>query len=313
MTSRPLQVFCCMITPFDADGALDESAVELLGERIVEAGVGLALGTASPGEGHSLTPAETERLYAAGKRVAAGRVPVIAMGCEQRSAAEFAPYIRIAEQVGVDSVQLYQMELMHASKPGVDELERYFRTLLEGMTIPARLSTHQQNGYTTPIDLIDRLLHDYPHIVGIHCTTDIEYMRTLVEVVDGRADILLGGAQHLLPGLSFGAQGYLDSTGCLLAPRLNASVIDHYKAGRLDEMATAYHQITRLSGISRVQTPRFGTGSVRVCKAALRVLGLPGSTLRAPYLSLDEKAHSEVAEYLKAMMIPELEPLLAPV
>ena len=307
---RPLQVFCCMITPFDPDGRLDESAIEVLGERIVQAGVGLALGTASPGEGHSLTPAETERLYATGKRVAAGRVPAIAMGCEQRSAAEFAPFIRIAEQVGMDAVQLYQMELMHASKPGVDELERYFRTLLEGMTIPARLSTHQQNGYTTPIDLIDRLLHDYPHIEAIHCTTDIEYMRTLVDVVDGRADILLGGAQHLLPGLSFGATGYLDSTGALLAPRLNASVIEHYEAGRLDEMAMAYHQITRLSGISRVQKPSSGTGSVRVAKAAMSVLGLPGSTLRPPYLSLDDKAHQEVAEYLKAMMIPELESLV---
>ena len=135
-------------------------------------------------------------------------------------------------------------------------------------------------------------------------------MRTLVDVVDGRADILLGGAQHLLPGLSFGATGLSRQHRRLLAPRLNASVIEHYKAGRLDEMATAYHQITRLSGISRVQSPRSGTGSVRVCKAAMRVLGLPGSTLRPPYLSLDEKAHHEVAEYLKAMMIPELESLV---
>jgi 4-hydroxy-tetrahydrodipicolinate synthase len=311
MAQQPLFAFCCMITPFDTEGRLDEAAIELLAERIVDAGLGLALGTASPGEGHSLTPSETERLYAAGKRVAAGRVPVVAMGCEQRSAAEFVPFIRIAEQVGVDAVQLYQMELMHASKPGVAELERYFRTLLEGMTIPARLSTHQQNGYTTPIETIDRLLTDYPHIDAIHCTTDIDYMRRLVDVVDGRALILLGGAQHLLPGLSFGANGYLDSTGALLAPRLNASVIEHYKAGRLDEMAEAYHQITRLSGISRVQSPQSGTGSVRVAKAAMRVLGLPGWTLRPPYLSLDEKAHHETAEYLKAMKIPELESLLA--
>lgn len=309
MTRRPLQVFCCMVTPFDEQGRLDEAAIEVLGARIVDAGVGLALGTASPGEGHSLTPAETERLYTAGKRVAEGRVPVIAMGCEQRSAAEFAPLIRIAEQVGVDAMQLYQMELMHASRPSNDEIERYFRTLLESMTIPARLSTHEQNGYTTPIALIDRLLYDYPHIEAIHCTTNLDYMRTLIEVVDGRADVLLGGAHHLLPGLSFGARGFLDSTGCLLAPRLNASVIELYEAGRLDEMAAAYERMTRLTGISRVQSSRTGTGSVRVCKAALRVLGLPGFTLRAPYISLDEQAHQEIVEHLKILEIPELESL----
>ena len=70
-------------------------------------------------------------------------------------------------------------------------------------------------------------------------------------------------------------------------------------------------EITHLSGISRVQNARAGTGSVRVAKAAMRVLGLPGWTMRAPYLSLDEQAHRDVAEYLQSMKIPELEPLLA--
>lgn len=299
-----------MVTPFDPQGRLDESAVELLATRIVDAGVGLAMGTASPGEGHSLSSDETERLYGIGKKVAAGRVPVVAMGCEQRSAAEFAPLLRIAESVGVDAAQVYQMELMHAGLPSNDEIERYFRDLLEPMTIPARLSTHQQNGYLTPIDLIDRLLNDYPHIDGIHCTSSIEYMRLLAEVVDGRADILLGGGHHLLPGLSYGVQGYLDSTGCLLAPKLNASVIEHYNAGRLEEMAKAYHLVTKVTGVSGVQAKRSGTGSVRVAKAALKVLGLPGWAMRAPYLSLDDAAHSEIEDYLRALDVPELDALL---
>src|SRR5580658_4451497 len=116
-----------MITPFATDGSLDEEAVALHVNRLAEAGVGASLGTASPGEGHSLSLEETERFWGLAKEVAAGRVPVMAMGCEPRSASEFMPLIRIAESLQLDSVQLYSLDLGHGNHPAPKELEAYFR------------------------------------------------------------------------------------------------------------------------------------------------------------------------------------------
>src|ERR1700710_343441 len=64
---RPASTFCCTITPFNAEGELDEPAWRLLLGRLREAGIGAAIGTASPGEGHALSPAETETLYGIAK------------------------------------------------------------------------------------------------------------------------------------------------------------------------------------------------------------------------------------------------------
>ena len=58
--SRQLNAFTCTITPFDDTGALDEGAWEAMLRRIGGTGMGVYAGSASPGEGHSLTLAETE-------------------------------------------------------------------------------------------------------------------------------------------------------------------------------------------------------------------------------------------------------------
>src|SRR5438270_61021 len=116
--------FCCAITPFDDDGQLDEEALRFHMNRLANAGVGAYLGTASPGEGHTLSDAETERLYGIGKDSIAGRVPVRAMGAEPRTAQEFTRYIRIAESVGLDAVQLYSLDMGHGNRPTDEEQER---------------------------------------------------------------------------------------------------------------------------------------------------------------------------------------------
>src|SRR5579863_5337 len=153
--------FCCTITPFDADGRLDEQALRLLVDRLGAGGVGAFVGTSSPGEGFSLSLAETERLYGVAKEAMAGRQPVRAMGVEPHSADESWELIKIAQSVGLDAMQLYSLDLSHGNQPTPGELERFFRTNLERMTIPAVLSTHFMLGYVIPIDVLGRLVDGY--------------------------------------------------------------------------------------------------------------------------------------------------------
>ena len=301
-------VYCCLITPFDEHGGLDEQGLRVLVERQAAAGVGLALGTASPGEGHALSLHETERLFTVAMETAAGRVPVIAMGAEPRSAAELLRVVRVAEAAGLDAMQLYSVDIGHGNYPTDEELERYFRTLLEEMTIPARLSSHQAIGYTIPLPVVARLLGDYPKIEAIHCISDLTYLREIIRATSGRAEILVGGPHQVLTALALGGHGYLDSTCALLAPRLCASLIDRYRAGRLDETFRCYAKVMEITGINRwAGMRRSAGGTARLNKAALRVLGLPGWHLRPPYLPLDDEEHHWIAGTLKAMAIPELE------
>ena len=158
----------------------------------------------------------------------AGRQQVRVMGVEPHSVDETYQLIRIAESVGMDAMQLYCLDLGHGNQPMPAELELFFRTNLERMSIPAVLSTHFMLGYMIPIDMLGRLIDDYPHIIGVNCTTrDLDYLDAVLELADGRVDVHVGGPQLALAVLDRGGQGFL-CTEAILAPKSCGSVIRHH-------------------------------------------------------------------------------------
>jgi 4-hydroxy-tetrahydrodipicolinate synthase len=302
--TRTPSTLVCTVTPFDADGRLDEGALRRLIDRFGKAGVGTFLASSSPGEGFALSLDETERLFATAKETMAGRAPVRAMGIEPHNAGETLAILRIAESVGLDAMQLYCLDCSHGNRPTDAELERFFRTLLEQMSIPAVLSTHFLLGYMIPIDVLDRLLADYPHVIGINASTnDLGYLTRVTQLADGRADVHVGGPMHALSGLALGAQGFLSTEGAI-APRLCASVIEAFGRGDLAATFAAYRRLMKLSSINV-----WPGGSVRYIKTSLRILGQPGWHTRPPYLPLDESAHDDIRKGFDALRIAETEDL----
>jgi 4-hydroxy-tetrahydrodipicolinate synthase len=268
---------------------------------LAEGGVGAFVGTSSPGEAFSLTLKETERLYGVTKEAMAGRREVRAMGIEPHNADETFELIKVAESVGLDAMQLYCLDLGHANQPTPDELERFFRTNLDRMEIPAVLSTHFMLGYMIPIELLDRLLSDYPRIIGVNCTSpNVAYLRQVLQVADGRVDVHVGGPQQAVSALALGGQGFL-CTEAILAPRLCGSLTTEWASGDLERAFVTYERIMSISAINT-----WPGGSLRFTKSALRVLGLPGWHIRPPYLPLDDGAREQIRIEFDKLDIDEL-------
>jgi 4-hydroxy-tetrahydrodipicolinate synthase len=297
--------FACVITPFDSDGNLDEEAMASHLARIGRAGVGVYLGSSSPGEGYSLSMAEVERLYEIGHDVLKGVVPVRAMGVEPRSAEELIKYVQLAERCDLDAMQLYCVDMGHSNQPSDSELERYFRDILEAMHIPALISSHIFGGYAIPVPTIEILLRDYPHLVGINCTNpDIKYVARVIEVARDRAEVHVGGPMQALSALALGGQGFLSSEANLV-PGLCLAVVDGYSSEDFRATMESFDQLIRLHSVN--QSTR---GSARWTKAAMKVLGLPGWNFRPPMLPLKDFEVEQVAAELQTLELPELQELL---
>lgn len=285
--------YCVTVTCFDEQGGLDLAANADLFERLAAAGVGSFVGSASPGEGHSLTAGETEQLYALAKQAAQGRAPARAMGCEMRSAEAYIELVRIAERVGMDAMQIYSLDLGHANHPLPSEQERYFRTVLEAMSIPAIISSHVANGWVPSPELLGRLLDDYPHLRGFNVTNpDHGYVARVVAAADGRCEINVGGPMQAVTILAMGGTGFLCTEANLL-PELAAAVADSHNRGDLTARDAAYARLMQFFTLNR-----FGS-SVRYTKAALRVLGRGSGSLRPPYQPLDDATHEQIAAALR--------------
>ena len=295
MAARNRSVFAVTTTGFDAAGRLDAEHNRFIFDRLAAAGVGAYIGSASPGEGHSLSAAETEALFVLARDTMGTRAPARAMGAEPRSAEALLPTIRLAEQVGLDAMQLYSVDVAHGNSPNPAELERYFRTLLEAMTIPAVISSHVASGYLVPIEVADRLLADYRHLIGFNVTSpDMGYVKRFVQAVDGRADVHVGGPMQALNVLSFGGQGFL-CTEAMFIPEECSALVRAWESGDLAACAASYDRIMSLFALNR-----WPGGSLRFIKASFEALGWGGSGLRPPWLPLPAEQRAEVAAALRA-------------
>jgi 4-hydroxy-tetrahydrodipicolinate synthase len=296
--------FVISITPFTESGEVDWDATRAHWQRLKDAGIGVYVGGGGSGEGHALVDAEVDRLLELAAEELVGRVPTRAMGVEPRTAKQMIAFGRRVEGYGLDAMQVYSLDMGHLGIPRPAEQERYFRDVLEQITMPAVISTHFSVGYMVPVDLLCRLCDDHPSVIGINCSIgqDFTYLVRLLEEMPPHVEVHVGGPMHALSALAMGATGFLSSEGNLV-PGLAQSIVVHYGAGRYAEAADAYARLLEV----------FTLLSSRVAvKGLLRALGLPGGEPRPPRLLLvtDDDATAGIAR-LRAIGIPELEPSLA--
>ena len=290
------------LTPFTAEHRLDESALRRHLQRMASAGIGVYLGGSGSGEGYTLSMAEQQRVLEIGVEELSGRVPVRAMGVEPRTSAQMIDYGDLAADVGVDAMQCYSLDQGHGNRPSPKELDRYLCDVLDAARVPVVLSSHQAVGYLLPPSLVGSLLDRFDNVVGVNATSpDVSYLLRMIEAVDGRAEVHVGGPMLALTCLALGGQGYLSSDGNL-APRLCVSVVQRWNDGDFAGVTDAYHRLMRLFAATRDH------GGIIATKAALELLGLPGGWPRPPRLAVpDDRLPALRADMIDAIGLADIE------
>jgi dihydrodipicolinate synthase/N-acetylneuraminate lyase len=289
-----LPITAMSVTPFDAKERLDESALRRHVRHLAEGGVTICLGSYGSGEGHLLRRPEIQRLYAVAVDEVGGRAPICAGALGFTATDDVIEQALAAAEVGVDLVQI------HPPRPGpvgirplLPEIERYYRDVLEAVRTPIVLTNQVfMVGYALPVELIADLVRQYGQIASlIHTDRDPAALRVIAAAAGARVPVKVGVIGQLLDALEAGAQG----AACFeanLAPRLCASIPQHFAAAGREGARTAFERVMRLNAIlSRFQNPR----SV---KAAMQVAGLGGGPPRRPYLPLPAAEVAEIAQVI---------------
>jgi 4-hydroxy-tetrahydrodipicolinate synthase len=293
--------FVISITPFDADGKLDEPGFRGHLRRLGVSGIGVYVGGGGSGEGYTLDPYEAKRVMEIAAEELKGKTPVRAMGVEPRTARQMIEFLELARASGVEAAQVYSLDVGHAHVPTTEELDTYFAEVLEALEFPVVLSTHQSVGYRISSDLIVDLARRYRHIIGINCThPDLGYLAAVIDGLGGRIPVHVGGPMQGLTAFALGGQGYLSSEGNL-APRLCVRVVDCYRKGDMEGMMEAFGKVIRLS------SALYGNGGIRVTKAVLNHFDLPGGYPRKPRLPVRDERLSRALDAVEALGIAGIE------
>jgi 4-hydroxy-tetrahydrodipicolinate synthase len=300
MRQRSRSVWVPSIHPFNADSSLDEGGFRVHLQRLANAGLNVLVANEGSGESFTFSDAEMARVMEIAKEELHGKVIVSGMGRMVRKASDMIEFVRLVEEIGLDCVQIYALEMGHGLTPSVAEQERYLRDVLEHTHIPTVLSLHRHAGYSYPVDLLDRIVDDYPQIVGAIVTTnDVLYLWEVLEVLGERIEVHTH-TWNAMTNLALGGDAFA-APEANLAPRLCASVMEHYTAGRYTEAEAAFLRVVRLWSICGKY------GSARGTKAALEILGLPAGPVRLPRLGVNDDERATIARALDELGVRESE------
>jgi 4-hydroxy-tetrahydrodipicolinate synthase len=154
-----------LVTPFRADGAIDEQALYSLAQWQIESGIDWLVACGTTAETPTLNDEEWLQVIRIVAEAAAGRVPVWA-GCTHNSTREAVQRTRIAAQVpGVTAILSANP---YYNKPGQEGQYQHFRAVAQSVKLPVILyNIPGRTGTNLEPATVLRLVEDTPNIVGV--------------------------------------------------------------------------------------------------------------------------------------------------
>src|SRR5205085_5766707 len=133
MTKKPFQgTGTAMVTPFKADGSVDEKALRRFVDFQIDGGVDMLLPCGTTGEGATLDADETDRVVEIVIEQSKRRVPVI-VGAGSNSTAKAVQITKRVKKLGADGVLSVGP---YYNKPTQQGYYEHFRAIAEAEDIP---------------------------------------------------------------------------------------------------------------------------------------------------------------------------------
>ena len=280
-----------LVTPFTADGGLDEQAVTRLARRQIDAGVHFLVPCGTTGESPTLTPAEKLRVVELVAAAAAGRAPVLAGagGYDTRAAAALARDMAAAGADGLLSVTPYY------NKPTPDGLYRHYATIADAADLPIVVyNVPGRTGCNVAPATLARLA-EIPSVVGVkEASGDLGQLCEICRAAPDGFSVLSGDDAATLPLMALGGAGVI-SVAANEAPAEMAALVDLAAAGDFRAARAAHERLLPLMQVNFVESNPIPV------KAALAAMGLIEEAYRLPMAPPAPASRARIAEALREL------------
>jgi 4-hydroxy-tetrahydrodipicolinate synthase len=197
-----------LVTPFHADGAIDEQALYALTQWQIESGIDWLVACGTTAETPSLNDEEWLQVIRIVTEAAAGRVPVW-VGCTHNATREAVQRARIAAQVpGVTAILTANP---YYNKPGQEGQYQHFKAIAQAIELPVVL--YNVPGRTSanlePATIL-RLIEDAPNIAGVkESSGSLPQITELVTQAPRSFSVYAGDDNMALGAIGVGARGLI--------------------------------------------------------------------------------------------------------
>ena len=286
-----------LVTPFTADGAIDEDRLRVLVDRQIKGGVRLLVPCGTTGESATMTEAEDQRVIAITVEVARGRARVIA-GTGSNSTASAIEYSQRARDLGADA--MLQVAPWY-NKPTQEGLYAHFRAIAEAIpdtpvmlyNVPGRTSSN-----IAPQTVL-RLARDCENIVAIkEASGSLTQIMEILRERPANFCVLSGDDAVTLPLIALGAEGIV-SVAANEIPDLMSRMTELALEGNWTEARALHYRLLPLMEINFIES---SPGPV---KAAMAMMGLLEENFRLPLVPIQEQSRKRIREVITELGLLE--------
>ncbi len=269
-----------LVTPFKADGAVDEESLTRLIEYQLTGGIKLLVPCGTTGESATMTEAEDQFVIKRAIELARDRARVIA-GTGSNSTAAAIESSKIAEALGADAVLVVAP---YYNKPTQSGLYAHFRAIAEAVEIPVVIyNVPGRTSCNISAETTLRLARDCENIVAVKEASG--NLAQIMEILRERPDhfrVLSGDDAFTFPMIALGADGLI-SVASNEAPELMARLVNLALEGNWDEARELHYRLLPLMEANFIES---SPGPV---KAALAMMNLIQENYRLPLVAIEEK------------------------
>jgi 4-hydroxy-tetrahydrodipicolinate synthase len=267
-----------MVSPFTADGGIDEPSATRLMAHLIDGGIPGVFVLGTTGESMSIHPRERARLVECAAKAAAGRATLYAgiSGNCLRESIESAKQYR---DLGANALVVHPPFYYPISDAN---LEAYFRGLADAVSLPLLLYNIPQTTHVSiPIEVVVRLA-EHPNIAGIKDSgPQAQRMTDLLGAVGGRERFCVhaGFSGLFTHALKLGVDGLVPS-GANLEPKPYVALFEAAQNRQWDQVQKLQEQTDAIS--ARYVSGRLLSDSLAMLKHLLAQQGLCGRAVLPP-------------------------------
>ena len=286
------RILSAMVTPFDADGAVDYDLAQRLAVHLVSEGhEGLVI-CGTTGESPTLSDDEKLGMFAA--VVEAVDVPIIA-GTVGNDTAHSIELSRRAADAGVHGILTL---CPYYSRPSQAGIEAHFRAIAEAVDLPQLIyDIPVRTGRKVSSDVLIRLAHEVPNIVGVKdAAADLPATAELIAATPDDFEVYSGNDNHTLALLAVGAVGSVGVATHWTGP----DHVELFAAWERGDTAAARAINTRLLESFAFETGDDAPNPIPT-KAMMRTLGFAVGECRLPLGSAPDGLESRARDVMKKL------------
>lgn len=290
-TKRLRGLGTALVTPFEASGAVDYKALQVLVERQIAGGVDYIVVLGTTGEAVTLSEEERREVRLFIARQVAGRVPLV-LGAGGNCTQSVIAHIReVSDELKRDYAAILSV-CPYYNKPSQEGLYRHFSAIAEASPVPIILyNVPGRTGVNMLPETALKLHEAYPdRIIGIkEASGKVEQIKKLInEQFHNNKFLIISGDDGIACELmEAGADG-------LISVASNAWPEDFGRIVREKDAAlqAKYSEMIELL---------FKEGNPSGVKTVLSQMGLIGNHLRLPLVPNSEAVQCEIARAIEAL------------